>query len=51
VWYLENEMTVYWYTDTASAAVSVSNTSVYFHPEVANRHLNSNPSVIYYLDI
>jgi hypothetical protein len=31
-WYLEYRMTVYWYTDTVSGAVSVSNTVVlYFH--------------------
>ena len=30
VWYLEYRMTVYCYTDTASGAVSVSNTAVHF---------------------
>ena len=29
--YSEYRMTVYWYTDTPSGAVSVSNTAVYFH--------------------
>ena len=39
VWYLEYRMTVYWYTDTASGAVSVSNTAVYCFTEYFHRPL------------